>query len=186
MKLNDLFFLVCTALIVFVLCIPMTVSASEGSNGSNDPADTIQESFYNWSLTCSIQHNRRKCVISQKQYDEQTGQGRLSIELVRFTPNRVYGYLLLPLDLSISSGVVMHLDNVLFGSTRPFRTCTLAGCIVPIEFHSKLIFRLRTGNKLEFRAVVSNGDDISFTVLLVGFSEALDRALMLVAWDVIG
>ncbi|MGA2793927.1 MAG: invasion associated locus B family protein [Roseiarcus sp.] len=142
-------------------------------------ANSLQETFENWTVACVLQDAAKRCALSQQQADQQSRQRVLAIELNAFSTDKVDGVLVLPFGLALDSGVTLQVDDAPAGPTLRFRTCLPVGCIVPLSFDARFVAALRKGAALKVNAFADGGKDAAFTVSLKGFPAALDRATAL-------
>lgn len=145
--------------------------------GSSLPggASSLNETYKDWRVSCALQGNLKRCVLSQVQA-QQNGQRVLAIELNAPSGNTVSGTLVLPFGLALDSGVTVQIDENPTMQPVRFRTCLPAGCIVNITFDARTIVVMRAGTALKVKATADGGAAAPFSISLQGFGTALDRA----------
>jgi len=142
-------------------------------------ANSVQETFESWTVSCVQTGDAKRCALSQQQTDQQSRQRVLAIELNAGAPDKVEGALVLPFGLALDRGVTLQVDDGQAGPPLRFRTCLPVGCVVPLSFDAKLLAALRKGAALKVNAVADGGKDTPFTISLKGFPAALDRTAAL-------
>jgi invasion protein IalB len=141
-------------------------------------ATSVRETHQDWLVSCGKQEEATRCVMSQQQYNAQSRQRVLAIELQR-SGDQLSGALVLPFGLSLDSGVTLQVDeNSALPSAR-FRTCLPAGCVAPLTFNAETVQALSRGTSLKISAVAEGGKPVAMSVSLKGFSAARDRLLAL-------
>jgi invasion protein IalB len=154
-------------------------AAAQTSAGLPGGANSLQETFENWTVACVLQDAVKRCALSQQQTDQQSHQRVLAIELNTFSADKADGVLVLPFGLALDSGVTLQVDDAPAGPTLRFRTCLPVGCVVPLSFDGKFVSTLRKGGALKVNAFADGGKDAAFTISLKGFPAALDRTTAL-------
>lgn len=142
-------------------------------------ASSIQESYEDWRVLCSVANNAKQCTIQQVQLDTKTGQRVLAVELVPNGDGGASGNLIMPFGLQLDAGVALALDAGASGKPLPFKTCIASGCLVPLTLSANTIAALRVGKQLKLttRSIDVNAKPLVFPVSLNGFGAALDRAV---------
>lgn len=148
-------------------------SAATGS-GLPGGASSLNETYEDWRIACARQGNRKRCVLSQVQ-TQQNGQRVLAIELNAPSGNTVTGALVLPFGLALDAGVTFQIDDEPAMQPMRFRTCIPAGCLANIVFDAPTLAALRAGAALKVKAVADGGTAAPFSIPLQGFATALDR-----------
>src|SRR5690606_3009921 len=141
-------------------------------------ASSLEETYQDWRVVCRVADEKKQCGTSQQQ-TRKDGQRVLTIELHPGPDNMLEGNLVLPFGLLFETGVTVHIDEQTAENPLSFRTCLLAGCIVPLQFEQATIAALRTGAALKAQAKTADGRDVAFSISLKGLSAALDRVNML-------
>jgi len=137
-------------------------------------ASSLQETYQDWQVACSVQGQSKRCALSQQQ-SQQNGQRILAVEFAP-TAEKLTGTLVLPFGLLLASGVEVQVDDNAAGTPMTFRTCLPNGCVVPLTFDAASIKRLRAGTALKLKAVrADNEQPLTFSISLKGFATALDR-----------
>jgi invasion protein IalB len=145
--------------------------------GSSLPggASSLNETYKDWRVSCALQGNLKRCVLSQVQA-QQNGQRVLAIEFNAASGNTVSGTLVLPFGLALDSGVAFQVDDKPAMQPLRFRTCMPGGCLVAVTFDASTLATLRAGTALKIKAVADGGTAVPFSISLQGFATALDRA----------
>uniref|UniRef100_A0A9E8A179 Invasion associated locus B family protein n=1 Tax=Bosea sp. NBC_00436 TaxID=2969620 RepID=A0A9E8A179_9HYPH len=138
-------------------------------------ASSLNETYKDWRVVCTRHGSTKRCVLSQIQA-QQNGQRVLAIELNAVASDTVAGVLVLPLGLSLDSGVAFRIDEKLTAQPMRFRTCLPSGCLVAVSFDAPTVLALRTGTALKIEATTNDGAAAPFSISLLGFATALDRA----------
>lgn len=141
-------------------------------------ASSINETYGDWSVACSIAEGRKICLLSQTQGDKQTGRRIFAIELQSPRDGKADGVLLMPFGLKLDDGVKLKIDEQNLGQGARFSTCYVQGCVVPISFPTVATEAMKKGTSLIITATnIAGGAEIpTFKVSLNGFTAALSRA----------
>jgi invasion protein IalB len=142
-------------------------------------ANSLQESFQDWSIVCAQQGATKRCSMSQQQSNAQTKQRVLAIELATTSPDKGDGILVLPFGLALDNGVTLQIDDGGISAPMRFKTCVAAGCLVPISFDARTIAGLRKATTLKIKAMADGGTETPFSISLKGFGSAFDRIISL-------
>ena len=143
-------------------------------------ANSVTESYGDWSITCTHPGEKITCIVAQAQGDSQTGRRKFGIEFQTPKDGRAEGIVLMPFGLSIEPGITFKLDDQVLGKGAPYSACGPDGCFVPIGFPTPALDGMRTAKKLFVIGHKSgSSDDATITVPLEGFAQALDRAVAL-------
>ena len=143
-------------------------------------ASSLQETYQDWRLACTIQDNARVCTVSQDQA-QQNGQRLLAVEL-RTRPNGgLSGTLLLPFGILFEPGVSAQIDDAAPVARLPFRTCLPNGCIALFPIDGPLMQKLKKGAALKLNVTTAADTKLTFPVSLKGLGAALDRVALLSA-----
>jgi invasion protein IalB len=153
----------------------MAPAAAQTTNALPGGANSLQETFDNWTVACVAQNGARRCAVSQQQADQQTRQRVLAIELIASSRDKVDGTLILPFGLALEDGVTLQVDDAPAGPRLRFRTCLPGGCLVTLAFDAAQSTALRKGETLKVNAVADGGKNAVFTISLKGYPAALDR-----------
>jgi len=137
-------------------------------------ASSLEETHQDWRVICRVADGKKQCGISQQQ-TRKDGQRILTIELHNGPDNMLDGNLVLPFGLLFGTGVRIQIDEQAAKNPLSFRTCFLAGCIVPLQFNPASRAALRSGTALKVQARTADGRDVAFSISLRGLSAALDR-----------
>lgn len=147
---------------------------------------TVSESYGDWTMTCVRPADKTACVVAQSQGDSKTGQRKFGIELKPPRDGQSQGVVVMPFGMAIEPGITFKLDDQTLGKGAPYSSCTGEGCLVSISLPALATDAMRTaktltvtGRKSVGIAGVEAGDPASISVPLVGFPQALDRAMAL-------
>lgn len=165
------------ALLVALAAAPASAQTSTALPGG---ANSLQETFENWTVACVRQGEGKRCAVSQQQADQQSHQRVLAIELTALSTDKVEGTLVLPFGLALDNGVTLQIDDAAPGPPLRFRTCLPGGCLVRLSFDAGQAAALRKGAALKVKAVADGGKDAVFTISLKGYPAAFDRMTALV------
>jgi len=141
-------------------------------------ANSMQETFVDWQVACTVQGGTRVCTLSQQQYEKRSKKRVLAVEFAEFEGDSVKGALILPFGLLLDDGINLRVDDKGAKTKLRYRTCLPAGCLVTLDFDKKMMAAMRKGDVLEIEAVGDEGA-VPFKVSLSGFSKALARVKML-------
>lgn len=145
-------------------------------------ATTLREGYGDWVVSCAIDtengSSRKVCGFSQEQSNAQSHQRVLAIEL-QPADATVQGTLALPFGLDLTKGATLQIDGGMVFANLPFRTCVPGGCLVKLSFDAKSVAALRTASNLKLNVFPVNGQEMSLTISLKGFPDALDRTIAL-------
>lgn len=145
-------------------------------------ATTLREGYGDWVVSCDIVTqngtSRKVCGLSQVQTNARSHQRVLALEL---QPDQagVEGTLALPFGIDLTKGATLQIDGGMEFASLPFRTCIPAGCLVNLSFDAKAVAALRTGTSLKVNVFPVSGQEMSLSVSLKGFPNALDRTIAL-------
>ena len=165
---------------------PLIVGAAAVLGGVGDAmaqglpggATSLHETHGDWTVNCAVREDGAQCSVSQNQINGSTQQRVLSIELVPdVEDNTVVGTLVMPFGLAVGQDVILSMQEGLSLPPLRFATCLPVGCLVRVAFSSDAIAAMKGGTTLEAKATASSdGQDVSFSISLAGFSSALERA----------
>jgi invasion protein IalB len=141
-------------------------------------AQSITETYQDWQMVCGQPQGVKQCAVAQQQTDSKTGQRILGVEL-RPQGDKAEGILLLPFGLTLDKGVAIRVGEAEVASGLRFKTCLLAGCLVPLSFDAKTLAALRKAPTLTVNAVGDADQAVPFSISLKGFGPAFDRAIAL-------
>lgn len=143
-------------------------------------ASSLQETYQDWRLACTIQENARACTVSQDQ-TQQNGQRLLAVELLARPNGGLSGTLLLPFGILFEPGVSVEIDDAPPVARLPFRTCLPNGCIAMFPIDRAIAQKLKAGVALKLNVTTAADTKLSFPVSLKGLGAALDRVAALSA-----
>jgi invasion protein IalB len=165
------------AVLAALFCLCATGHASGQQAGFSGGATSLRETFQDWQLICEIVEGAPVCAVSQAQRDAATQQFVLAVELLPADGGGASGSLILPFGLRVAARVGLQIDEASPFAQRPFSTCLPVGCIVPVTFDADAIAALRAGSVLSLNATGDDdGESAVFSVSLMGFAAALERA----------
>ncbi len=142
-------------------------------------ASSLNETYKDWQVSCTLQGNLKRCSMSQQQVNQQSRQRMLAIEITTVATNKSEGILMLPFGLALDAGVKLQIDDGGTGQPIRFRTCLPAGCLVPLSFDAATVAGLRRATALKVIATADGGTATPFSISLQGFGTALDRIAVL-------
>lgn len=140
-------------------------------------ASALNETYGDWTVSCSIGDNQKRCAFSQEQGNAQTGQRIFAVELQPAAGDgQTKGVILLPFGLHLDDGVKLKLDDQDLGKGARFSTCTPGGCLVPVSFPKIATDAMKKAQKLIVTATREGGGEApTFSVSLNGFTTAMTR-----------
>lgn len=139
-------------------------------------ASSINETYGDWIVNCSIVENKKVCVFSQTHTSNQNGKRVFAIELQPPADGRTNSVILLPFGLRLDDGVMLKIDEQTLELDARFSTCIPVGCLVPIAFPAADTEAMKRGEKLVVTANSSDGGvSRTFTISLNGFAAAVNR-----------
>jgi invasion protein IalB len=141
-------------------------------------AQTINETYQDWQVTCTQPQGVKRCAVSQQQMDDKTKQRVLAVEL-QPRGDKAEGVLALPFGLAIDKGVSLKIGEAEAGLALRFKTCLPQGCIVPLSFDAKTMALLRKASAVTVGTVGDTDQPVAFSISLGGFAPAFDRAATL-------
>ncbi|CCV05378.1 conserved exported hypothetical protein [Mesorhizobium metallidurans STM 2683] len=145
-------------------------------------ASALSETHGDWTVNCQIAGINKACSLSHQQFNKQSGQRLLAIELATKTAEQANGTLALPFGLALAKGINLEIDDKKLEGSLQFSTCQAVGCLVPVAFDAKITPLLKAATTLKVNAVaVDTGQPVSFSISLAGFSGALARTAELSA-----
>ncbi len=138
-------------------------------------ANTLQETYQDWTVSCQSQKDATACVMRQDQSSTQTGQRVLTAELRNVAGGKVEGVLLMPFGLDLAKGASLKIDETA-GPNLAFSTCLPQGCLAPVNFDAKQVAALKAGSNINVTTTaLSPSQPVAFKISLKGFGAALDR-----------
>lgn len=138
-------------------------------------ANSLQETYQDWSVGCGITQNGKVCSMSQTQ-QRQDGQRVLTIEIQSGKDGSATGALVLPFGLQLDAGASLKADNNTPLQDLRFTTCLPIGCLLPVTFTAANITTLKTATALNINATsIEAKQPVKLSVSLKGFSEAFAR-----------
>jgi invasion protein IalB len=170
-----------------LLSLPLTLAAYGA--GAQEPAaslggaSSIQETYQDWQVGCSVHGNVKQCAMSQQQRQKANNQ---LVMAAQFVPGKddgtASGAIIMPFGLLLSSGLTLQVDDKAASKPLPFRTCLPAGCLAPVSLDKATVSAARAGTTLKISAVASDTNQpVNLTISLKGFAQALDRLKTLLA-----
>lgn len=145
-------------------------------------ASALSETHGDWTVNCQISGTNKVCSLSHQQFNKQSNQRLLAIELSSKTGEDATGTLALPFGLALAKGVTLTIDDQKLDGSLAFNTCQVVGCLVPVAFDATVTPLLKNGTTLKIDAFAADtGQAVSFSVPLNGFSGALARTAELLS-----
>ncbi|TPN11986.1 Invasion associated locus B family protein [Mesorhizobium sp. B2-1-3] len=145
-------------------------------------ASALSETHGDWAVNCQISGAAKACSLSHQQFNKQSNQRLLAIELSSRTGEDATGTLALPFGLALAKGVTLTIDDQKLDGSLQFNTCQAVGCLVPVAFDAKVVPVLKAGTTLKVDAFAADtGQAVSFSIPLNGFGSALARTAELLA-----
>lgn len=139
-------------------------------------ASALSETHGDWTVNCQVTGTNKVCSLSHQQFNKQSGQRLLAIELTTKTGQDAAGTSALPFGLALASGISLEIDDKKLDGTLQFNTCQAVGCLVPVAFDADTTPLLQNGTTLKIDAIAADTTQpISFTFSLNGFGGALSR-----------
>jgi len=139
-------------------------------------ASALSETHGDWTVNCQVTGTNKVCSLSHQQFNKQSGQRLLAIELTTKTGRDAAGTLALPFGLALANGISLEIDDKKLDGTLQFNTCQAVGCLVPVTFDADITPLMQNGTTLKINATAADTTQpISFTISLNGFGSALAR-----------
>ena len=139
-------------------------------------ASALSETHGDWTVNCQVTGTNKVCSLSHQQFNKQSGQRLLAIELTTKTGQDSTGTLALPFGLALANGISLEIDDKKLDGTLQFNTCQAVGCLVPVTFDADITPLMQNGTTLKINATAADTTQpISFTISLNGFGSALAR-----------
>jgi invasion protein IalB len=158
-----------------ILLSPMAPAlAQEAAAAPPSEASSLQETYQNWRVSCTVGNNTRACSITQDQ-TQQNGQRLLAVEMRARPDGAAIGTLLLPFGILFDSGVTPQIDDQPPLAPLRFRTCLPTGCVALLPVDPPTLVKLRAGSVLKLKVTTAANTELIFPVSLHGLTAALDR-----------
>ena len=145
-------------------------------------AQNLREGYGDWVVSCDIRTennvSRKVCGLSQEQTNTQSHQRVLLLQL-QPKGSTAEGTLVLPFGPDLSKGISLQIDSGAVFASLPFWTCLPGGCLVRLNFDAKSVAALRAGTSLKVNMFPVGQHEMSLSVSLKGFPNALDRTIAL-------
>ena len=174
-----------------ILAANTVAPASAQNSNVPDGANSLSETFKDWTVRCVSQAPAPKAGAKQaRKPREAAGHGRLCvlwqrqltqkrqrILIVELRPEHggLTGTLVLPFGLKLAKGAVLQIDNGRLSQPFAFSTCLPAGCIVPLQLGTEAVASLHRGHQLSVLLSTLDDKQLKLTVSLAGFGPAYDR-----------
>ncbi|RRI07735.1 Invasion associated locus B family protein [Mesorhizobium tamadayense] len=137
-------------------------------------ASALSETHGDWTDNCQVTGTNKVCSLSHQQFNVQSGQRLLAIELTSKTGKDAAGTLALPFGLALANGISLQIDDKKLDGTLQFKTCQAVGCLVPVSFDADITSLLQNSTALKINATAADTTQpIAFTISLNGFAGAL-------------
>ncbi|WP_019222147.1 invasion associated locus B family protein [Bartonella rattaustraliani] len=140
-------------------------------------ASSLTETYDLWKLHCLLQEGKKVCFIYRQEADDQ-GRVVVAMNLNLKDDGTVSGNLIIPFGVLVSKPVHLQVDEGKGVIETNIRTCTPAGCIVPVIFDKTHVASLRAGKNLKLAMTLAVPGETPLNDLFVqlnGFSHALNR-----------
>lgn len=145
-------------------------------------ASALSETHGDWTVNCQIAGTTKTCSLSHQQFNKQSNQRLLAIELSSRTGDDATGTLALPFGLALAKGISLTIDDQKLDGSLQFKTCQVVGCLVPVAFDANVTPLLKAGTTLKVDAFAADtGQAVNFSIPLNGFGGALARTAELLA-----
>ncbi|TIS48118.1 MAG: Invasion associated locus B family protein [Mesorhizobium sp.] len=139
-------------------------------------ASALSETHGDWTVNCQVTGTNKLCSLSHQQFNKQSGQRLLAIELTTKTGQDAMGTLALPFGLALANGISLEVDDKKLEGTLQFNTCQAVGCLVPVAFGADTASLLQNSTTLKINATAADTmQPVAFTISLNGFASALAR-----------
>lgn len=139
-------------------------------------ASALSETHGDWTVNCQVTGTNKLCSLSHQQFNKQSGQRLLAIELTTKTSQDAMGTLALPFGLALANGISLEADDKKLEGTLQFNTCQAVGCLVPVAFAADTASLLQNSTTLKINATAADTmQPVAFTISLNGFASALAR-----------
>jgi invasion protein IalB len=139
-------------------------------------ASALSETHGDWIVNCQVTGMTKVCSLSHQQFNKQSGQRLLALELTTKSGQDATGTLALPFGLALAKGVTLEIDDQKLEGSLQFNTCQAVGCLVPVTFNADTTPLLQNGTTLKINATAADtAQPIVFTISLNGFAGALAR-----------
>lgn len=166
------------------LFVAASLALSGAAQGQEAPASTlpggaslVTEAHGDWTVTCTTPASGKQCAFSQALADSQSGQRVLMLELTPPQDGVVAGMLVGPFGLNFANGLALAVDGEALGAPLPFLTCIPTGCLVPLNFDSAQLDRIKAGTTLTATGTGADTQQpVPISVSLTGFTRALERS----------
>ncbi len=143
-------------------------------------ADTVTETYGEWTTSCARGEAQVACMVMQAQGDKNTGRRQFAFELRTPKDGRAEGVVLMPFGLAIEPGIGFKLDEATLGKGAFYVSCNNEGCLVPISFPALATDAMKTAKALVVTAKKSANDEaVTINLPLAGFAPAFARAIAL-------
>jgi len=139
-------------------------------------ANSLTETYGNWTVNCAVQNNVKTCSMMQQQTRD--NQNWLTANISFDEKGNLSGVLILPFGVLNSKPVTLQLDESKSVIQASVRTCVQIGCIVPVSLDKKFATAMGTGKSLNVMAFSSSPDEEkieNMAISLTGFNNAVER-----------
>lgn len=164
-----------SALAGAILLLP-TFATSRSPEAQNTPIVALQPhpSQPEWAKICPAGGAERNCYVTRDFVDTDGGAiMAIGFYALSGNENRSIGRVLLPLGLSLPSGVRLAVDD---GAPIPgkFSSCIQTGCFVEFSIEPEFARNLRRGEAIRIAALNQYLNEIGFLAPLSGLTAAID------------
>lgn len=162
----------------FVLAAGMTPAAAQDAAAKPASPAVEREAHGDWGVGCMAQAAGQTagkvCTFSQEQFEEQSRQRVIAIEL-QPEVSGAKGVLILPFGLDVQQDVSLQLDDAKPFATARVGSCVPVGCVVAVKIDAVTLTQLGKGKALKVTAMADGSKPVPFAISLKGFDEALKR-----------
>jgi invasion protein IalB len=163
MKLNKLI-----AGLVFTLSAS-TVMAEEPN------ARTVTEQFKNWRYACVEQGENSRCEIGQAAVNDQ-GQMVSQIIIGKNPEGKGQVQIIAPLMMDLKAGMQLQVDQQKLADLD-YLFCNQGSCVVAELLSKDMLRAMKAGNDMQINIAAINGQTMTITYSLSGFSAAYARLM---------
>lgn len=164
-----------SALAAAILLLP-TFATSRSTEAPSAPIVALQPhpSQPEWAKVCPAGGAQKNCYVT-RDFVDTDGSAIMAIGIYTFSgkEDRVVGRVLLPLGLSLPSGIRIAVDTSAPVSGQ-FSSCIQTGCFVEFSIAPELVQAMRKGDAIRIAALNQYKAEIGFLAPLSGLAAALD------------
>jgi invasion protein IalB len=158
---------------VFVLAAFLAAAEAPPAN-AQEPPRTV---FGDWQLRCDpVPGGGEQCAAAQRV--AAADRGDVWLDAFLFKPPEDDGAfilsILVPLQVILTKGIGIRIDDDADVSWFYFRSCSVDGCVAPIPLDDDLRSAMRNGGEALFIIFFEDDVGIGVPLSLAGFSAAID------------